>query len=432
VALQRGKVLAPESKIQARLVNVGATSIGYLDVPNYYKDEKSGDTTATEVRRQLEGFAAQSADIVLLDLRRCGGGYLDQAIALAGLFIGKGPIIQQKNQAGEVNTQANSDTEMAWQKPLVVLVGRQTASGAEIVCAAVQDYKRGLIVGDDSTFGLGLIRTTLNVPGDMGILNVTTAQFYRVTGEGFQQRGVKPDVLVPSPAVIPARPESDTAPNFGFDRLRPVSIQTQDMVSSETVLSLRSYSRERRRASNEFGTLQALIEWEQTQNARAVETLNEAVYRGRFKEAPAGKLPDSKSGEFDFYLREVCAIAADYARAVRTRTAVPAHFVVAPPPEDPAVVKRRELANERESARQSVQQWEEEIRVLNNKVAAAQVALVVAKKVYDDADAGSAKEVVAELAYIAAQRGLAELRAELGRAESELESARTRYNRVRE
>lgn len=80
---------------------------------------------------------------------------------------------------------------MAWNKPLVVLTGKRTASGAEIVCAAIQDYKRGLIVGDDSTYGLGLIRTQVAVADKMGFLMVTTAQFYRSNGEGFQQRGAK-------------------------------------------------------------------------------------------------------------------------------------------------------------------------------------------------------------------------------------------------
>jgi carboxyl-terminal processing protease len=430
--LRRAKVFAPESKVEARVLQVGATKVGYLDVPNFYKDDKTGDSTAVEVRKQLEQFTARSVDVVVLDLRRCGGGYLDQALALAGLFIGKGPIIQVKNQAGEVSTQENDNTEMAWQKPLVVLTGRHTASGAEIVCAAVQDYKRGLVVGDDSTYGLGLIRTPVDLPDQMGFVMVTTGQFYRVSGEGFQQRGVKPDVLVPSAAAIRPRAEPDTASNFGFDRLKATAFQTQDMVSTEAVLGLRASSRARRRAAAAFKTLQTLTEWEQGQSSRAIETLNEAEYRAKLKEAPADTLPKSKPGAYDYYLKEVCAIAAEYGKAVGDRTATPANIVKAPPPEDPEVARRRDLDNQREAARQSIQQWEEEVRILNNKIAAAELALVIAKKVYDDAEAGSAQEVLAELGYIAAKRVLAELQGNLSRAEAELQAARSRYNRLRD
>jgi carboxyl-terminal processing protease len=432
ITLRRGKVTAPDSKVEAQLIRIAATKVGYLDVPSFYRDDKSGNSTATEVRKQLQRFSDQSADVVVLDLRRCRGGYIDQAIALTGLFVGKGPIIQAKNQAGELRTQENESTEMAWNRPLVVLTGRQTASGAEIVCAAIQDYKRGLIVGDDSTYGLGLIRRPFDVAANMGFLMVTTEQFYRVNGDGFQQRGVKPDVLVPSADTIYSRAESSGASNFGFDRLKALDIQPQNMVSMENILSLRAGSRARRRESADFKILQTLTEWEQGQTARAIETLNEEEYRAKLKNAPAEELPKPMAGKLDYYLGEVCTIAALYTQAVGARTATPANIVKAPPPEDPNVVRRREMANQREAARQSVQQLEEEIRILNNKIVAAQLAMVTAKKVYDDADAGSAKEVLAELAYIAAQRTLEELKSQRDRAESNLQAARARYNRLRE
>jgi carboxyl-terminal processing protease len=433
VTLRRARVRDTASQIEARLMTAGTTKVGYLDVPNFYRDDQTGDSTIAEVRRQLERFATQSADVVVLDLRRCNGGYLDQGVGLAGLFVGKGPIIQSKNQAGEAATQANQTTDMAWTKPLVVLVGRGTGSGAEFVCAAIQDAKRGLVVGDDTTAGAGLIRTPTDVGDKLGSLMVTTNQFFRVTGEGIQQRGVTPDVTVPSPASVRPRAAEESGSNFGFDRLKPLDVPSQNLVSTEAVLALRAHSRERRRASTEFKALQALTEWEHGKTARTVETLNEAEYQAQRKDAPTDELPKPKSGEADFHLQEVNLIAAEYAKGLNGRTASPPMIAPPPPPlVDPDIARRQERANQREYARQDMQRLDEVIRITNNKILLAQLTQIAAKKAYDDAEPGSAKEVVASIAFFAAQRALADLKSELGRAESDLGAARSRYNSLRD
>ena len=347
ITLKRGKVAREESKIEARIERVGAYKIGYLDLPNFYTDASSGESSATEVQKQLERFGEQRVDIVVLDLRRCSGGYLSETIKIAGLFIGQGPIIQVKNQAGEVQTRENENTKMAWDKPLAVLTGRTTAAGAEMVCAAIQDYKRGIVVGDDATYGMGSVRTETNLQDNLGFISVTTQQFYRINGEGVHLRGVKPDVVIPATSRTLS---SGTASNFGFERVKAIEFQTQNMVSTDTILRLRASSRERRRASDDFKKLQDLIEWEEGQSVRAIETLNEKEYLNKLKALPTGEFPRSKPGETDYYLREVFAIASDYFEAIGSRKATPANIVKAPPPEDPGIARRRDLLNLRESA----------------------------------------------------------------------------------
>jgi hypothetical protein len=271
----------------------------------------------------------------------------------------------------------------------------------------------------------------LNMPNaELGLLMVTTSQFYRVNGEGIQHRGVTPDVVLPSVDAIRGRAASDANANFGFDRVPGIAVPTQDMVTTDMVLRLRARTHDRRQASAEFRTLQTRIEWEQGQNARAIETLKEQEYRDKIMAAPTVQLPTSKPGEVDYYLREVFAIAVDYTGAIGNKTAVPSAIVKAPPAPDPALLRRQELNNQRESARQSIIALEEEIRILNNKMTAALGAMALAKLAYDRAPAGSADEFLAELAFIAARAAYEDLKADLGRAEAALKAARSRYQRL--
>lgn len=431
VVLKRGKVVIPQSVVESKILTSFGRKLGYIDVPSFYWDSSTGSSTVTAVEAILQEFKKEGVACVVLDLRRCGGGYLNQSVGLAGLFLGKCPLLQIKDQSGQVKTNENVDTEMAWTKPVVVVVGRNTGSGAEIVCGAIQDYQRGLVIGDDATFGRGLIGTQVDLPQDGGMMQVTTAQFYRVSGDGIQQRGISPDILVPSMATVYPRPTNSGDTHLGFDRTKSLPIGSQLMVPEEVVLKLRGASRERRRSSSQFRQLQSATEWQQAQAVSSVESLKEEEFRSKRKDSPVKGLESLPTGDADIFVSEVWAIAADYVGEIGSKSATPPSLVVTVAKEDPETIRQRAIANQRESARQSVLRLEEEISNLNNQVVAAQLALVVAKKVYDDAPAGSANEILAELAYIAADRTLAELKAEVRRKQSELDSASSTYNRLR-
>ncbi|HXS26994.1 MAG TPA: carboxy terminal-processing peptidase [Steroidobacteraceae bacterium] len=184
--------------------------VGVITVPGFYEDvaaQNAGDpnyrSTTRDVRKLIQQLEEQGIDGLVLDLREDGGGYLPEATALTGLFIDKGPVVQLKDTTGRLEVLDDPDKAIAYGGPLAVLVDRYSASASEIFAAAIQDYHRGVIVGQ-RTFGKGTVQNL--VPLDRwsqrpvnGQLTVTIGKFYRITGESTQHRGVEPDVPLPSP-----------------------------------------------------------------------------------------------------------------------------------------------------------------------------------------------------------------------------------------
>jgi carboxyl-terminal processing protease len=181
--------------------------IGVLTLPEFYADfekARNGDETARrasmDVRRILREFSTNRIDGIVLDLRNNGGGALSEAIDIAGLFIPLGPVVQVREQRG-VAVMPDGDPETVYSGPLTVLVNRLSASASEIVAAALQDYGRAVITGDNKTHGKGTVQTVLplsRLSDDLGSLKVTTASFYRIGGGSTQIQGVAPDITLPS------------------------------------------------------------------------------------------------------------------------------------------------------------------------------------------------------------------------------------------
>ncbi|MFN0038564.1 MAG: carboxy terminal-processing peptidase [Burkholderiales bacterium] len=196
-----------------RSVTVGKVSrrIGVITLPSFYEDiaarQKGSDdyrSASRDVARLLGELKKDKVDGVLIDLRNNGGGSLTEAIELTGLFIGKGPVLQQRDASGEITVQSDTDPGIAWDGPLGVLINRASASASEIFAAAIQDYGRGLIIGE-SSFGKGTVQTLVdldriaqNSKPQFGELKMTIAQFFRINGGTTQLRGVTPDILFPS------------------------------------------------------------------------------------------------------------------------------------------------------------------------------------------------------------------------------------------
>src|SRR5690606_34912583 len=164
-------------------------------------------STTRDVRKILDDFRGKGVDAVVLDLRRNGGGSLSEAISLTGLFIDQGPVVQVKDPDGHVQHLDDMDRGVAWDGPLVVLTSKFSASASEILAGAIQDYRRGLIVGDESTHGKGTVQSLLDLgdqlfkipnPPNLGALKITMQQFYRPNGDSTQKRGVLADVVLPS------------------------------------------------------------------------------------------------------------------------------------------------------------------------------------------------------------------------------------------
>jgi carboxyl-terminal processing protease len=184
--------------------------IGVIEIPAFYRDfraQSAGDpnfrSTTRDVRRILSELDEQGVEGVVIDLRQNGGGALSEATELTGLFIEQGPVVQVRDADGNVDIERDPDPQQVYTGPLAVLVDRNSASASEIFAGAIQDYKRGLILGEP-TYGKGTVQTLVDLSrfvrsdDDLGRLRLTMAQFFRVNGGSTQHRGVMPDIVFPT------------------------------------------------------------------------------------------------------------------------------------------------------------------------------------------------------------------------------------------
>jgi len=212
ITLVRDTINLEEQAAKSSVVEVKTAEktkrIGVIDLPTFYLDSAGLSqglpdyrSTTRDVRRLLEELESTDGGVdgVIVDLRGNGGGALLEATQLTGLFIESGPVVQIRDSSGKVDVNEDRDPSITYAGPLAVLVDRGSASASEIFAAAIQDYGRGVIVGEP-TFGKGTVQSVvpLDQEGALGQLKVTIAQFFRVNGEGTQHRGVVPDVLFPT------------------------------------------------------------------------------------------------------------------------------------------------------------------------------------------------------------------------------------------
>ncbi len=212
ITLVRDKIKLEEQAAKSSVVEVtrneSTQRFGVIDLPTFYLDAAAMSqglpdfrSTTRDVQRLLKELTSsdEGVDGIIIDLRGNGGGSLIEATQLTGLFIKTGPVVQIRNADGEVETEADTDPTVAYDGPLAVLVDRNSASASEIFAAAIQDYRRGVVLGEP-TFGKGTVQTVapLDRSGKLGQLKLTIAQFFRVNGDGTQHRGVIPDIVFPT------------------------------------------------------------------------------------------------------------------------------------------------------------------------------------------------------------------------------------------
>jgi carboxyl-terminal processing protease len=213
IALVRDEVKLEEESAKEAVYLFGEAErqkrFGYIKLPSFYRDfsakEEDARSSATDVANLLTKLKGEKVDGLILDLRNNGGGSLPDAIQMAGLFIKKGPIVQVQNRKGSVSVEKDPDPEISYEGPLLVMVNQFSASASEIFAAAVQDYKRAVILGNKKTHGKGTVQTTVDLDRfrladsgpRLGTLKITISKFYRISGASTQLRGVEPDIVVP-------------------------------------------------------------------------------------------------------------------------------------------------------------------------------------------------------------------------------------------
>lgn len=215
IKLTRNTIQLEEQAAQRKVLDVGKgkdkVKLGVIEVPTFYMDFEArmrGDenyrSTTRDVRKLIDELAAEKVSAIVVDLRSNGGGSLSEATELTGLFIDTGPVVQVRNSQGRVQLERDTESGVAYDGPLAVLVDRNSASASEIFAAAIQDYRRGLVLGEP-TFGKGTVQNLVDLNrfdeeanGKLGQLKATIAQFFRVEGDSTQHRGVIPDISFPT------------------------------------------------------------------------------------------------------------------------------------------------------------------------------------------------------------------------------------------
>ncbi|MGA1770996.1 MAG: carboxy terminal-processing peptidase [Flavobacteriaceae bacterium] len=233
VAITRDVVQLEEVYARSSLIQKGDKTFGLIALPKFYinfEDYKERNA-ATDVKKELEQLKKKGVSGIVLDLRNNGGGSLKTVVDMTGYFIEEGPIVQVKSVGNRKEVLSDTDPAIIWDGPLVVLVNEFSASASEILAAALQDYKRAIVLGSKQTFGKGTVQNMVdlnriisgNTYGDLGALKITTDKFYRINGGSTQLEGVKSDVVIPDRYQYVDMGEKDQDNPLAWDRISPAS-----------------------------------------------------------------------------------------------------------------------------------------------------------------------------------------------------------------
>ena len=276
LALTRNKVTLEGQAAQKQVHKVTRGEhefkIGVIEVPSFYQDFQArvaGDedyrSTTRDVRRLIGELRKEGIDSLVIDLRDNGGGHLSEATGLVGLFVENGPVVQLRETDGHIEVLDDPEPGVAWEGPMVVLVNRASASASEIFAGAIQDYHRGLVVGQQ-TYGKGSVqnlypldRYALGPKAGFGQLTVTIGKYYRVTGDSTQHRGVEPDITLPSLLSTADVGESTQESALPWDRIDAAKFTPEQ--AGMPVLPVLSQEHEERVAHNpDFVALEGDVE----------------------------------------------------------------------------------------------------------------------------------------------------------------------------
>jgi carboxyl-terminal processing protease len=269
VRLVREKIKIEEQTAKKEILTTKngdqVTKIGLITIPMFYRDfegarskEQDFKSTSADVKKFLNEFKKEGGvDAVVIDLRNNGGGSLLEAIDLTGLFITKGPVVQRKSSEGRISTEVDNNPEVVYEGPLAVMINRFSASASEIFAAAIQDYKRGIIVGEQS-YGKGTVQSVVDLTRYLGeteaagSLKITLEKFYRINGSSTQHKGVSPDFALPSAFTAEEYGESAQKSALPWDMIATSAFQPINAVNSTLQNKLNSNFQVRLKTNSEL------------------------------------------------------------------------------------------------------------------------------------------------------------------------------------
>ncbi|MBK99207.1 MAG: tail-specific protease [Flavobacteriaceae bacterium] len=286
--IRRDIVLLEETYVRSSIVSKDENLYGFINLPKFYIDfdNSTSRDAARDVKKEIIRLKNIGIKGLVLDLRNNGGGSLKTVVEMAGLFIQEGPIVQVRSMDKESQILRDKDRSIIWEGPLVILVNEFSASASEILAAAMQDYKRAIIIGSKQTYGKGTVQNVLdlnkmvrsNTNGDLGALKFTTQKYYRINGGSTQLEGVKSDIVVPDKYTYVDFGEKDRENPLEWDKIDPVSYQPWKTFFDYNK-SIQA-SKDRMNSSEFISLIDENAKWIKSMRDRDIYTLN---YR-KFKE----------------------------------------------------------------------------------------------------------------------------------------------------
>jgi carboxyl-terminal processing protease len=297
INIVRNKVKLEEMAAKKRVMEFekdgNSFKVGIIDIPAFYMDFSAyhaGDpdfkSTTRDVKKLINELTDEKVDGIVVDLRNNGGGSLQEANDLTGLFIRQGPTVQIKNTKGKIEILGDMDSEISYRGPLMVLVNRMSASASEIFAGAIQDYQRGIVVGGQ-TFGKGTVQSLISL--DRGQLKITTAKFYRVSGESTQHKGVIPDISFPS-FFDPMEDGESAMPNpLPWDKIDYVP-HNGCLNLTKAISKLEKMHQKRILSDPDFNYLVKKIEYYKSEKEQNILSINQEVRKKEFEDAKRWQL----------------------------------------------------------------------------------------------------------------------------------------------
>ncbi|WP_415864411.1 carboxy terminal-processing peptidase [Thalassobellus suaedae] len=301
VTITRDVVELVETYAKASVVTKGNKKFGVINLPAFYVDFKDykNVNAAKDVKKEIERLKADGMEGLVLDLRNNGGGSLPAVVEMAGLFIEDGPIVQVRSTGEAKDVLRDRDKSITWDGPLVILVNEISASASEIMSAAMQDYKRAVIIGSKQTYGKGTVQNVVNLnnmlrnntSGDLGALAVTTQKYYRINGGSVQLEGVKSDVEVPGRFSFINVGEKDKDNPLPWDE-----IDAADYTPWESYFDYSttiSKSKERMSSNGQLKLIEENAKWVKSKIDETLYSLNYNAYKAQLEQN------DEESKQFD-------------------------------------------------------------------------------------------------------------------------------------
>jgi len=286
VSIIRDEVLLDEGLVRSAVIQNGADKIGYIYLPEFYADfeRENGNRCSEDVAKELVKLKAEKVNGVVLDIRTNGGGSLYEVVQMVGLFINQGPVVQVRDKEGKSSSLNDKQAGTLYDGPLVVMVNELSASASEIFVAAIQDYKRGIVIGSTSTYGKGTVQKTVpfGKPIDFtsgrteyGAVKLTFQKYYRINGGSVQLKGVTPDVILPDAYEFYKIREKDNPASLPYDEIAKVPYQTWNLADYSSVIAKENAKIAQ---DNSLNLLKSNLEW-LSKNAEQPVNLNIEKYR---------------------------------------------------------------------------------------------------------------------------------------------------------